>query len=124
MSPIEHQLDHWGLLPRHQQMTELFASDPEHLPKTYAPGQSQTVAFSVHNLTNTTATYHYTITAASTPLAGQNTGTTLATGSVQLGNNNSRQINTAVQLSDLGKHIYIQVQLSSGQTIGYWLSRE
>ena len=97
MPHLENQLNRWGLLPRHEQMTELYVSDPKKLPKTYAPGKNHTVVFTVRNLEGRTTGYAYTLTASKF-----NHRVIIGEGSVALKQNESRKIRLTTNFEDTG----------------------
>ena len=118
---IARQMHAWKLLPEPERLTELYFTDPNHLPATYTPDQSQTVAFTVHNLEYATTTYHYQVTEQA--LTG-GTPATLATGSFTLAQNEFARPLVNISLSDVGDRAKVTVKLTNQQeSIDYLLSK-
>lgn len=118
---IDHQMRRWKLLPEPEKLTELYFTHSNSLPKTYVPGQTQTVSFTVHNLEYQTTDYTYNIVEASI----DNTQTqTLATGSFTLPQNIYKQETVNISTIDLGKKVKVEVDLvKQNETIDYLLNR-
>ncbi len=113
-SAIARQLNEWKLLPQPERFTELYFTHPASLPATYTPGQTQTIAFTAHNLEHRTTTYSYTITA---------NGTKLSNGTFILAENQTRQVADTVTLPPLGNRAEITVTLTNVHTsIDYWVN--
>lgn len=121
MPSIERHLDKWGLLPRHEQLTELYIPNAKNLPASYTPGEEHTVLFEIRNLEGEAQTYNYIITARK-----ESGGVVmeLDKGSIRVDSNQTRDVQLSATLHDLGKRIYVQVELSNGQKVGYWLGHE
>ena len=119
--PIKNQLNAWQLLPQPERLTELYFANPNHLPSTYAPGQAQAIAFTVHNLEYQPTTYRYTVTAQAD---GSATMTTLTTGSFRLDQNQSITTPVSVTLPDLGPRVKVAITLTDqNESIDYWVNR-
>lgn len=120
-SPINHQLSGWKLLPEPEKLTELYFTQPNSLPKTYVPGQAQTVGFTVHNLEYQTTTYHYDIIESS---LDNNQTQTLTTGSFTLNQNGYKQTSVNISTADLGQRAKVEVELvNQNESIDYLLDR-
>jgi hypothetical protein len=120
-SAIDRQLHSWKLLPEPGQLTELYFTHPNSLPKTYVPGQMQTVSFTVHNLEYQTTDYTYKIVEVS----GDNSQVqTLTTGSFTLTQNIYKQETVNISTIDLGEKVKVEVDLvKQNETIDYLLNR-
>jgi len=111
----------WKLLPEPERLTELYFTQPNSLPKTYAPGQAQTVKFTVHNLEYQTTKYQYQIIEAS---QDNNQSQTLTTGNFTLPQNAYKQATVNIPTVDLGQHVKIEVELlNKKESIDYLLER-
>jgi len=121
MPHLTRQLDGWGLLPRHERLTELYLPDAESLAHTYTAGSPHDVRFEIRNLEGATQTYRYTVTVRQENGKGT---TKIDNGSVTLRNGESSDVRLSAELKDLGKRVYIEIALSNGQEIGYWLEQE
>ena len=119
---INRQLHSWKVLPEPERLTELYFADPNHLPASYAPGQTQTVAFTVHNLEYRTTTYHYVISAAPT---GQTGGQALTSGSFTLPQGSSKTSVVNVIVPDTGSRATVSVNLEGqNESIDYLVGKE
>jgi hypothetical protein len=118
---LERQLNAWGLLPQHQQMTELYITNAHDVVHTYTPQEQQFFAFSVHNLQDTPQMYGYRVTATT-----EDNGVimVLDQGEVTLGHDGVYSKAAKYKLYDMGKRTHIQVELSNGQKVGYWMDRK
>ena len=115
---IKHQLNAWKLLPEPEHLTELYFTNPNNLPSTYAPGASQTVRFTAHNIEYRTETYQYKI--LETNQAG-NQSQQLASGQFTLGQNQRKSLTVSITPVNLGTKTQITVALSPvNETISYW----
>lgn len=116
---IKNQLNAWKLLPQPERLTELYFTDPNNLPSTYVPGQTQTVKFTTHNLEYQTETYQYKI------LEQSQDGTKsqqLAAGQFTLQQNQYQHIAFPILPVDLGNRVQISVVLPTvNETISYWV---
>ena len=118
---VKRQLNAWQLLPRHEQLTELFVSDRQHLVLDYTPGHPNAIGFTVVNDQGQTASYIYVITVIS------ETGTqkqTLQNAAFSLASGSKKQFTASVVIPDMGKRVKVAITLSSGQEINYWLQRQ
>lgn len=117
---IKNQLKDWKLLPEPERLTELYFTHPNNLPTTYTPGQSQTVAFTVHNLEYKTEDYSYQIIennqAESQPII-------LTTGTFVLDQNQYGNINNPVTLGAIDSRMMVEVKLTNvNESIDYWVN--
>lgn len=125
------QLHAWKLLPRPERLTELYFSDPTHLPATYTPGRTQSVSFTVHNFEHQTTDYRYTLTAW-TPQREQ----ALGNGHLTLGHDGRQNVTRIITVPALDRRTEIRVHLQySGipfgrdtasaetQAIHYWVNK-
>jgi hypothetical protein len=119
MPAIERQLNRWQLLPQHEQLTEL-SLDSMQLPTSYQIGHDQTMRFTIHNRTNSAATYTYVIT--ETNPAGTRKAQ-LATGSVTVAAHSTVTTAQTILPADLGKRVHVNLQLNTGLSVGYWTER-
>jgi hypothetical protein len=118
---IKRQLNDWKLLPEPERLSELYFTHPNSLPSSYAPGQTEAVSFTVHNLEYRTTKYDYSIVEQSTN--GENE-VTLARGSFSLLQNQYEKPAINVQPTDLGSNVKISVNLTSeNESIDYLLTR-
>jgi hypothetical protein len=120
-TPIKNQLNDWKLLPQPERFSELYFTDHQHLPTTYAAGQTQTVKFTVHSLEHQPKSYTYAITASQT--VGDPKAQILATGNFTLQHDQYRKETREITIPDLGPRINIRVTLSPTQSIHYWLTQ-
>lgn len=120
MPAIERQLGNWGLLPRQEQLTELYFTSPSTLPKKYSAATTLPLGFTVQNHQSQSASYTYTIRMHG-PGDGQAIQLTHGTFTLQAGE--SKQLSVHVQPQDLGSRAYVYVSLSPSEQIGYWLQR-
>lgn len=131
---IYNQLNDWKLIPRPERLTELYFPDHKQLPATYAPGQQQTIRYSIHNIEYRTTTYTAVVT--QTDMSNQ-TQQTLSRQAIVLTHDATTERSTPVTLSDLGKRSQITVTLTytgiafgqdnlspQSQTIHYVLTKE
>jgi hypothetical protein len=121
MTPLERQLNRWGLLPRHEQLTELYIRNGSRQAGAYKPGQVHTVAFEVRNLEAETKTYSYAITVSD---ADGRAILNLKEGDLTIKQGETRRVNMRTTLQDIGEVVYISIGLSNGQAVGYWLEKE
>jgi uncharacterized membrane protein len=118
---IYSQLNAWKLLPRPEKLTELYFTHPNDLPSTYAPGQSQAISFTVHNIEYQTMTYRYKI--VETSQDGSRTKT-IKTGNFTLQQNQYKSITKTVPLANLGARVKLTTALPTvHESIDYWLNR-
>jgi uncharacterized membrane protein len=121
-SAIDRQLHSWKLLPEPERLTELYFTDPNHLPKTYAPGQTQTVKFTVHNLEYRTTNYQYRI--IETSQDGKQSQQ-LAGGEFTLPQNGYQKPAVNIPTVDLGANVKVEVRLvSQNESIDYLMKKE
>ncbi|HEY8999160.1 MAG TPA: DUF1616 domain-containing protein [Candidatus Saccharimonadales bacterium] len=119
-SAIARQLNDWKVLPQPERLTELYFTHPTALPTTYAAGQTQTVAFTAHNLEHRITTYTYSI--AANDETG-NASQTLAHGTFTLAEDQTKNVTANVTLPALGNREQITVSLTNVSTsIDYWLN--
>ena len=117
---IDRQLHHWKLLPNPQRLTELYFTHPNALPASYLPGQTLSVAFTVHNLEYQTTDYHYTITESNQNGAQAQI---LATGSFNLAQNQYHKINVNIPTIDDGNRAKVEVTLVNiHESIDFWVN--
>jgi len=115
---IAAQLHAWKLLPEPERLTELYFTNQPALPTTYLPGDVQAVAFSVHNLEQTSTRYSYVISQLNEK--GDQT-VVLARGNFTLGKNHYKAATVPVILTDLGSRSLVRVALTNtDDTISYW----
>jgi uncharacterized membrane protein len=120
-APIDRQLHAWKLLPEPERLTELYFTQPNRLPTTYTPGQTQTVSFTVHNLEYRTTDYRYRIIET-----GQTTHQTqtLASGSFTLSQSAYERPTVRIIIADLGPRAKVGVVLINvNESIDYLLTR-
>lgn len=116
---IASQLQDWKLLPRTEQLTELYFTRPNDLPTTYTPGQSQTVQFTTHNLEYNTTTYAYKVTEQS---EDGSQSQQLASGQFTLSQGQYERLNLNVVPVDLGARVKVTIELPTvHETISYWI---
>ena len=121
-SAIARQLNNWKLLPQPERFTELYFTHPTSLPTTYAPGETQIVAFTAHSLEHRITTYTFVVTVNNEV---GNAEQTLARGSFTLTNNQTKNITETATLPPLGSREQITVTLTNMQTsIDYWLNEK
>jgi hypothetical protein len=117
-SAIARQLNDWKLLPQPERFTELSFTHPTSLPKTYTPNQTQTIAFTVHNVEYRTTDYAYTIAASA---AGQTH--ILMRGTFMLKQNGTQNVAVLVTIPVLASREEISVNLANVSTsIDFWLN--
>jgi hypothetical protein len=104
----KRQLNSWKLLPQPEQLTELYFSDAQSLPRAYRPGASQAVAFTVRNLEAAPRTYKYGISAQNLTNSAEQP---LATGTFHLARYQTSAMSVAVILPELGDRAKITVSL-------------
>ena len=118
--PINRQLHAWKLLPEPERLTELYFTHSTSLPATYTPGDTETVAFTVHNLEYRTVTYHYNIVQIS---QSNSQKLPLASGTFTLRQNHYANKSVTVTLGDLSRS-QVSIQLSPvSETIDYWVNK-
>jgi hypothetical protein len=118
---IKNQLNAWKLLPQPERLTELYFTEPNSLPTTYAPGQPQTVRFTTHNIEYQTETYSYRIIEQS-----QNGSQTqlLSSGQFTLQQGQYQGQNVGITPADLGTRAEIIIELPTvNENISYWVNR-
>jgi hypothetical protein len=119
--PMERQMDRWGLMPRHETMTEVYVPDADKVPSKYKDGKAQNVDFAIRNLEGKKTTYKYTITATK---ENGRVVMELKKGSITLNQGEMSNIHEQVTIRDMGKRVHLEVKLSNGQSIGYWVTQE
>jgi uncharacterized membrane protein len=120
-APIDRQLRAWKLLPEPERLTELYFSHPNDLPANYVPGQSQTVAFTVHNLEYRPTAYRYQIVEQSQDSSASQT---LAQGSFSLAQGQYQSPSVNISTPDLGPNVKVEVELMNvNESIDYLLAR-
>ena len=112
------------LSSRAEPFTELYFTNPSTLPKDYESGQTQLVAFTVHNVEYRTEHYRYTITEGTNP--GQ-PGELLESGAFSLHQGAYRHERAPVLLRPLGNRVNVTVTLTiqsteRQQSIAYWVT--
>jgi uncharacterized membrane protein len=130
---LVNQLNAWKLLPVPERVTELYFTSPNSVPTTYAPGQGQTVIFTVQDLEYRTTTYDYTITQLTSDGSASQA---LATGSFMLAQNQAASEAVPVTPSNLGSRSQIEVKISfddivsgadkpslESENIDYWVNQ-
>jgi uncharacterized membrane protein len=120
MPALERQLNQWGMLPRHEALTELYFTNASALPEKYSLSTPQTVHFTVQNHEARTMHYRYTVRASSQDKSQKQE---LDTSSFTLQPGGVKQVSVPAQLIDLGRHVYISVSLSTNEQIGYWVKQ-
>lgn len=119
---INHQLHSWKLLPEPERLTELYFTDPNHLPSSYVPGQPQTVKFTVHNLEYRTTAYKYLITETS---QDGKQSQQLADGTFSLPQNGYQKPVVNIPTVNLGPSVKVEVRLvGQNESIDYLLREE
>jgi len=121
MPAIERQLDRWGMLPRHEALTELYFTDASALQKTYSTSTPQTLSFTVTNREGRTMQYRAMVRASSEDKSQKQE---LATRSFSLESGKTAQVQLPVTIMDLGRRVYISVTLSNNEQIGYWVRKQ
>jgi hypothetical protein len=119
MPAIERQLSAWKLLPGSQSLTELYFTDPKHLPSQYEPGQALLAKFVIGNHNVPSGTFHYTITESNTELTSTKD---IASGTVYVKHDATAEITKPVTPLELGSQVYISVEVNN-VTIGYWVTQ-
>lgn len=120
--PVKRQLEAWKVLPQPEHLTELSFTHPQALPKTLVPDQTQTVAFTVHNLEYRTMIYHYVI--SETP-ANSTVSLILADHSFTLPQNKYENASIAIRPTAMAGPAKITVTLTNNnESIDYWLTSE
>ena len=118
---IKHQLNSWKLLPQPERLTELYFTNPNHLPATYVPGQTQTVSFTIHNLEYRNTEYSYVVKEVN---QDSTVTQTLASASFSIDQNQFKAVSLDITPLDLGSYIKIVVDLQTkGQLIDYLLTK-
>ncbi len=118
---IKNQLNAWKLLPQPERLTELYFTQPNNLPTTYTPGQSQTVHFTVHNIEYRAETYPYKIVETSKDASKTQP---LASGRFTLLQDQYQAMNIGVTPVDLGANAKIIIELPTvNEQIDYWAQR-
>jgi uncharacterized membrane protein len=116
---IHRQLNAWKVLPQPERLTELYFTDHTKLPSTYAKGDSQTVAFTVHNLEYRETQYHYILSETDQT---SNVSTDVTSGDFKLEQNKFQKITIPITLSELGPTAKVTVRLSGqDESIDYLL---
>ena len=129
---IANQLDTWKVLPREEQLTQLYFSDHKTLPQKAVAGEKQDVRFTIRNVENQPVTYTYTIFAQA-----KDARTQLAQGTVKLVDNQAQDITKQLTLPDTPGRVAIVIDLqyalaephgsktkNQTQTIHYWVTME
>lgn len=124
-SAITKRLADWYLLPQPENLSELYFTDHNELPKSFNAGANQPVRFTVHNLENRTTTYHYKLTAI---LPDSDTEQQLAEGTFMLDQDDLHNVQEDIVVPALGPRIGIRVDLFyndktetiASQSINYW----
>lgn len=106
---ISHQLNRFDLLPQPERLTELSFTTSNKLPTTYAPGQLQSVNFTVHDIEYRTTNYSYTITQGT---VNSTNGIVLAQGYVTLVQNQSKALSIPITFIAQGTSSQINVNLT------------
>ncbi len=120
-APINRQMHRWKLLPEPERLTELYFTNPNSLPKTYVPGQSQPVSFTVHNLEYRHTNYKYQITETS---QDGTKSQQLADGAFSLEQNEYHKTTVNIPIVDLGPAVKVEVRLVNvNESIDYLLER-
>lgn len=105
------QMDEWRILPRTEQVTELYFTDYGRLAGSSRSGVAQTVAFAVHNIEHRTTTYYYTLTAMSEDGMVKHQ---IGSGRVTLAHNHSQVVDKTVvipQFDGRNERIVVNVSL-------------
>lgn len=119
--PIINQMHAWKLLPQPEKLTELYFNNPNSLPTTYSPNETQNVDFTVHNLEYQTIKYTYTINESAK--VGQ-TGTILKTGTFTLNQNQYQKESDIISILPISNRVNISINLTSqNEDIDYWLTK-
>lgn len=131
---IYDQMYDWKLIPRPERLTELYFTDHRNLPATYAPGQQQTVKFTVHNLEHRRTTYKYAVVQQT---QDSQTETQLAAGTFALSHDQTQAVTTAITPTNHGGRSRITVNLTYNgiafgeddpskqtQSIHYWVTKQ
>jgi hypothetical protein len=118
---ITNQLNKWKLLPQPEKLTELYFTQPNSLPSTYMPGESQKVNFTVHNIEYQTMTYSYKIVEENQDGSQQQV---LASNSFTLDQNQYQSVSFTGPLADMGPEAKVVVELPTvNESIDYLLTR-
>ena len=119
---VKRQLQAWKVLPQPEHLTELSFTNPQALPKTLTPGQTQTVAFTVHNLEYRTMTYHYIVSEAA---PHSSVSFVLADHTFTLGQNKYENTRLDIKPVAMAGSTKITVSLiNKNESIDYWLTSE
>ncbi|PLS81292.1 hypothetical protein CYG49_02480 [Candidatus Saccharibacteria bacterium] len=118
---VTRQLNEWKLLPQPEEFVELYFTNPNNLPATYAPGQQQTVAFTLHNVSQQPKNLQYVI-------LQQDEAKTISQPLVQqqltLRPDQTREITHAITPVEAGPRSSISIQLiNQNQSIHYWVKK-
>jgi hypothetical protein len=104
---ITKQLDDWQVLPRPQQLSELYFTDIQRLPRAVTSGTLQKMAFTVHNLEHQTTIYRYKLAAVSDNGMSQSLGN----GVITLGHDHSQAIDRTVTLPSVTGRMALRVEV-------------
>jgi hypothetical protein len=117
-SPASRRLmRHWHLLPQTASYQELFFTEPKNLPKTYHPGSSQTVKFSVRNHGGQGHKLRYSIIES-----GPNGSNILDQATFMIGADSAMDFSRPVTPADLGPRTSITVSIDQPNTDIHYLT--
>lgn len=121
LGAITRQLHAWKLLPQPQSVTELYFTDHRKLPASYTPGQTQPVAFSIHNNSSQDATYTYAVSEQSEDGKQYRE---VARRAILVAPGATQSIEIPVVRTDFGERTRVGIYIvNSNQTINYWTER-
>lgn len=131
---ITNQLHQWQVLPRPEQLTELYFEDHQKLPTTYHLESPEAVKFTTHNLEHQQVSYAYKLYAVS---EDNKTRIELTSGSFTLAHNQRYIVSVAPAIPDLGQRVRVLVELQINgvksptgditdykQSIHYWVTKQ
>lgn len=100
-----------------ERFTELYFIDSRHLPKTYAPGQSQKIRFALHNLEGQNVTYSYITYINGKPTGPQKT--------IFVPSEATTPITETINLATTDPRVEVTIKLiNTNQSIHYWTEKE
>lgn len=132
--PTINLLDSWGALPRPERLTELYFTDHTALPSSYTVGDTQDVAFTIHNIEYRPTTYTYEIRQIS---EDEKNTTSLIKDKITLAADQTNSISRAITLGDTGERAQVLITLTydairpdnetptaQSQSIHYWVKKK
>jgi hypothetical protein len=105
---IAKQLNDWYLLPRTENLTELYFTNYRTLPASLKADTAHGLAFTIHNLEHRTTTYQYKLVATS---EDNSVTKTLGDGTVTLAPGDSRVEEKTVTVPAIDERVNISVHL-------------